>query len=111
MAGVGWCGLLLVRTQCHVDMMEWVSSVSEGSSLSLLSLGAMFRELFKTSQALRCLLLVGRAGGGVVHLFVVYGYEAPNTTPPKWRSTRFRHLIVQKLAKDCTRASRRDFPG
>ena len=30
-------------------------------------------------------------------------------TLPKWRSTRARHLIDQRLAKDCTRVSRRDF--
>ena len=57
-AGVGRCGLLFVRTPCYLDTLESVSFVSEGSSLSLLSLGTMFRELFKTSQALRCLLPV-----------------------------------------------------
>ena len=72
--GISRSGLLLAKIRLLVVMLVWELSVL--LVLPLLSppfFTPQFKEFFRLGRAMRTTLLTGK--GGVVHLFVIYGYQ------------------------------------
>ena len=67
-----------------------------GAPLSLPTLlDSSFKEFFRIGRAMRVILLLG--DGGVVHLFVIYGYQGAENDPEKLQLTD--HLFAAVLAE------------
>ena len=67
-----------------------------GASPSLPTLlGSSFKEFFRIGRAMRVILPLG--DGGVVHLFVIYGYQGAENDPEKLQLTD--HLFAAVLAE------------
>ena len=67
-----------------------------GAPLSLPTiLDSSFKEFFRIGRAMRVVLPLGN--GGVVHLFVVYGYQGADNDPEKLQLTE--HLFAAVLAE------------
>ena len=68
----------------------------QGAPLSLPTLlDSSFKEFFRLGRAMRVFLPLGN--GGVVHLFVVYGYQGSDNDPEKLQLTE--HLFAAVLAE------------
>ena len=67
-----------------------------GAPLSLATLlDSSFKEFFRIARAMRVILPLGN--GGVVHLFVIYGYQGAENDPEKLQLTD--HLFAAVLAE------------
>ena len=90
------CGLRLVR-MLRLVVMRGVGVISlYGASLSLPTLlDPSFKEFFRIGRAMRVILPL--CNGGVVHFFVIYGFQGAESDPEKLQLTD--RLFTAVLAK------------
>ena len=86
----------LVRTSLLVAMWGVGVISLHGATLSLPTLfDSSFKEFFRIGRAMRVVLPLGN--GGVVHLFVIYGYQGAEGDPEKLQLSE--HLFAAVLAE------------
>ena len=89
-------GHRLVRMSLLVAMLGVGVISLHGASLSLPTLlDSSFKEFFRVGRAMRVVFPSGN--GGVLHLFVVYGYQGADNDPEKLQLTE--HLFAAVLAE------------
>ena len=90
-----------VLSGCHSWWPCWVGVISlHGAPLSLPTLvDSSFQEFFRIGRAMRVILPLGN--GGVVHLFVIYGYQGAESDPEKLQLTDRLFTAVLAEARMC----------
>ena len=78
-----------------VRMLPLVAMRGMESSVFMVPLDSSFKEFFRLGRAMRVVLPLGN--GGVVHLFVIYGYNGAENDPEKLQLTE--HLFAAVLAE------------